>query len=89
MTREPVELAELEATRIEMVAALQAHFTNRDYEFLLSFKRGKPDWSLFDEPSAAELPAIRWKLMNISKLIKNTDKHRDQLKKLGVVLKEW
>ena len=89
MTREPVELAELEATRVDMVAALQAHFTNRDYEFLLSFKRGEPDWSLFDEPSAAELPAIKWKLINIEKLKKNKEKHKVQIKKLKQVLRSW
>lgn len=89
MTNEPVELSELIETRSRMVAALQAHFTERDQDFLLSFKQGKPDWTLFDEPSAAELPAIRWKLMNIQRLSKNKDKHQQQLEKLENTLKQW
>lgn len=89
MTNEPVELNELIETRSRMVAALQAHFTERDQDFLLSFKRGKPDWTLFDEPSAAELPAIRWKLKNIQRLSKNKDKHQQQLEKLENTLKQW
>ena len=48
MTNEPVELSELIETRSRMVAELQARFTEIDRDFLLSFKRGKPDWSLFD-----------------------------------------
>ena len=91
MTNEPVELSELIETRSRMVAALQARFTEKDRDFLLSFKRGKPDWSLFDEPSAAELPAIRWKLMNIQRLSKNQDKHhhQQQLETLEKVLEHW
>ena len=46
-------------------------FTERDHAFLMSFKRGQPDWALFDYPNAADLPAIRWKLQNINKLAKN------------------
>lgn len=89
MTREPVKLAELEATRLKLIAALQGQFTNKDRDFLLSFKRGEPDWSLFDEISAAELPAIRWKLINIQKLRKNKEKHQEQFTKLERVLEQW
>ncbi|WP_426578322.1 nucleotidyl transferase AbiEii/AbiGii toxin family protein [Xenorhabdus stockiae] len=89
MTLKPVELVELETTRLKMLAALQAHFTEKDRDFLLSFKKGKPDWSLFDEPSAAELPAIRWKLINIEKLMKNEGKHLEQLTKLEKSVNSW
>ncbi|WP_252179147.1 nucleotidyl transferase AbiEii/AbiGii toxin family protein [Endozoicomonas sp. 4G] len=89
MTNEPVELNELIETRSRMVAALQARFTKRDHDFLLSFKQGKPNWALFDEPSAAKLPAIRWKLMNIQRLSKNRDKHQQQLEKLENTLEHW
>jgi len=36
--------------------------------FLISAKRGEPDWALFDLPGAKELPAVRWKLENLAKL---------------------
>ena len=89
MTREPVALQDLKDTRGNMVSALQAHFTERDMCFLLSFKQGEPDWSLFDEPSAATLPAIRWKLMNIRRLASNKARHEDQFLKLEHVLEQW
>lgn len=89
MTFEPVELNDLTSIRPAMVAALQDHFIERDRSFLLSFKQGDPDWTLFDYPDAAELPAIRWKLQNIAKLAKNQEKHTEQLVKLEAVLDEW
>ena len=55
----------------------------------MSFKQGDPDWTKFDYPDAAELPAIRWKLQNIAKLAKNQEKHTEQLAKLETVLDKW
>lgn len=55
----------------------------------MSFKRGQPNWALFDYPNAEELPAIRWKLQNINKLAKNQAKHVEQLNKLKQVLDGW
>lgn len=89
MAIQAVELRELEETRSHMMAALHTQFTERDRDFLLTFKRGEPDWSLFDEPAAAELPAILWKLMNIQKLLKNRRKHQEQIEKLERVLNQW
>lgn len=89
MTVEAVELDDLAAVRQSMVDALQAHFTERDRAFLLSFKKGEPDWALFDYPAVADLPAVRWKLLNIARLAKNQDKHAGQLSKLERVLDEW
>ena len=89
MTFEAVTLEALMAVRTEMVVALQKHFTKKDYAFLLSFKQGCPDWSLFDYPAAAELPAIRWKLHNIGRLAENPQKHAEQLARLEAVLDDW
>ena len=89
MTFKSVQLEDLVAVRPKMLMALQQHFTKRDYEFLMSFKGGYPDWTLFDYPSAADLPAIRWKLQNINKLAKNQAKHTEQLTKLKQVLDAW
>ena len=68
MTFEKVECEDLTSVRPMMLISLQKHFTERDHAFLMSFKRGQPDWALFDYPNAADLPAIRWKLQNINKL---------------------
>jgi hypothetical protein len=89
MTFKTVDLEDLVSVRPAMLMALQTHFTVQDRTFLLSFKQGNPDWSLFDFPEVAELPAIRWKLQNIAKLAENQDKHTAQLFKLEAVLDEW
>ncbi|MFO1100775.1 MAG: hypothetical protein U1E81_21600 [Xanthobacteraceae bacterium] len=36
--------------------------------FLSSFERGKPDWALLGIPSAAELPAVKWRHQNVDTL---------------------
>ncbi|WCN11156.1 nucleotidyl transferase AbiEii/AbiGii toxin family protein [Marinomonas mediterranea] len=89
MTFEPVNLEDLLSVRSKMVNELKKHFTKEDRAFLLSFKQGNPDWTLFDYPDAANLPAIRWKLQNLDKLAKNQAKHKEQLAKLEAVLDEW
>ena len=39
--------------------------------FLLSFKRGEPDWSLLRIPGVSELPAVRWRQQNLDKLTRD------------------
>jgi len=54
--------------------------TKEDREFLLSFKAGQPIWQLLDVNHIAALPAIKWKLHNISKM--HPEKRREMLHKL-------
>jgi hypothetical protein len=57
--------------------------TEAERRFLLSAKDGNPDWSLPDLPDhVKELPGIRWRLLNIDKLRKNSKKHKVALAKL-------
>ena len=37
-------------------------------EFLVSVKRGEPDWDRLGIEHLAQLPAIQWKLINIRKM---------------------
>ncbi|MGE8181986.1 nucleotidyl transferase AbiEii/AbiGii toxin family protein [Pseudomonas mandelii] len=68
MTREPVTLEQLEATRAALLAAIQEQFTGQDAAFLLSLKRGEPDWALLNLPGVDQLPAVQWKLRNIMEM---------------------
>ena len=68
MTREPVTLEQLESTRAALLAAIQEQFTKQDAAFLLSLKRGEPDWALLNLPGVDQLPAVRWKLRNIMEM---------------------
>jgi hypothetical protein len=36
--------------------------------FLISFVRGKPDWTSIELPGAANLPAVKWRQLNLDKL---------------------
>ncbi|HFU4536175.1 nucleotidyl transferase AbiEii/AbiGii toxin family protein [Ewingella americana] len=87
MTFDAVSLEELNAIPNLMGTALKAQFTQRDYDFLMSFKSGQPDWSLAPEEQIQHLPAVKWKLQNIGRIPK--DKHIQALAKLEAVLAEW
>jgi len=68
MTRDRVTLEQLESTRAALLAAIQEQFTEQDAAFLLSLKRGEPDWALLNLPGVDQLPAVRWKLRNIMEM---------------------
>jgi len=65
MTRTDMPLSVLEDTRLDLLTQLGQLVTESDVRFLLSFKQGEPDWSLFSIPGIEWLPAVRWKLYNI------------------------
>ena len=68
MALTPVTVKELEDTRKTMIALIHERLTERQRLFLLSFKRGEPDWGLLDLNGVAELPAVQWKLLNIQRM---------------------
>ena len=84
MVREPVPLQTLLNARERLVAALHAVLTEEDRAFLLSVKGRKPDWSLIDLPGIADLPAVRWKLVNLDRM--SEGKHAAALDRLRQVL---
>lgn len=79
MTREPVSQAELEEVRHRLHADIRGRLNGEIARFLLSLHDGEPDFNLIGLPQAANLPAIRWKLLNLAKLKSdNPDKHAEQ-----------
>lgn len=84
MTAEPVSLNELEQTRTNLIAALQERLGDREKSFLISFKRGEPQWALLGVEHAQELPAVRWKLQNLMQMA--PDKRREAIGNLESVL---
>jgi hypothetical protein len=86
MTREPVSAELLESAQRELPVLLRSGLTEDERRFLLSIKRGEPDWSLLPIPHLAELPALRWKLANIEKLGQSPARHRAAVDKLRKVL---
>jgi predicted nucleotidyltransferase component of viral defense system len=68
MTEEPVSRDELIAAREALIAEIVGRMPDSHRRFLVSFERGEPDWALLDVPGAAELPAVKWRQLNLDKL---------------------
>jgi hypothetical protein len=84
MTLIPVTSENLEQARQKLVADLHAMLTDTDKEFLLSVKRGIPQWHLSNHPHAEHLPAVRWKIQNILRM--TPPRHRAAIARLESVL---
>ncbi|HEX2652073.1 MAG TPA: nucleotidyl transferase AbiEii/AbiGii toxin family protein [Xanthobacteraceae bacterium] len=68
MTAEPVSLEDLLKAREDLIAEMAGKMPKEHREFLIGFKTGKPDWALLGVDGAAELPAVKWKQVNLDKL---------------------
>lgn len=87
MTLEPVDLNDLLGTRQTLIDDIQSRLKGPIADFLRSLQIGDPNFDILGYPEAAELPAIRWKLRNLQKLIEtNPDKHADQSDQLHRLL---
>ena len=71
MTREEVSLDALLAAQARLIADLPRQLSERQRSFLLSLVRVEPDWTLLPFPHLQELPALKWKLLNLAKLKKS------------------
>jgi hypothetical protein len=70
-------------TRKKLIETVNSSLSDSDRSFLLSLKRGKPDWDLFPYAKLNDMPAVQWKLLNLQNLIKsNPDKHKKMVSKL-------
>jgi len=85
MSLAPVTYAELEAIREQLIRKVNEGLTANDRQFLLTFKQGNPDWGLLNVEQVEQLPAVQWKLTNISKM--GRKKHAEAVELLKRVLK--
>ncbi|PWV73324.1 nucleotidyl transferase AbiEii/AbiGii toxin family protein [Halomonas sp. A11-A] len=81
-----IPLPQLEEVQSRLLERLAQLFTDDDARFLLSFKQGMPDWSLFPVQGVGQLPAVMWKLANIRKM--RAEKHGQALEALDEVLRK-
>ena len=86
-----VELSQIDVTLDELceiqrglAEVLVRTLDNDERTFLLSMKRGTPEWNRLEIEHLEQLPALQWKLLNIRKM--SPDKHREALEKLTCVL---
>ena len=68
LTDTPVSLDELLQARDDLIGAIVGGMPTDHRRFLMTVKRGQPEWTLLDLPGAEALPAVRWRLENLAKL---------------------
>ncbi|CAN5214266.1 hypothetical protein BH23BAC3_BH23BAC3_22470 [soil metagenome] len=68
----------------ELPKILLEKLTDEEKEFLMSFKKGDPNWELISIPGLENLSGVQWKMLNIRKM--DSDKHKAATKKLENVL---
>ncbi|MCD4655786.1 nucleotidyl transferase AbiEii/AbiGii toxin family protein [bacterium] len=78
--REKVELDDLLMAREQLISTINEELPENDRSFLISLKSGEPDWSLIEFDGIENLPAVRWKLINIRKM--SPGKRENQLNRL-------
>lgn len=74
MTIESISLETLTQTRLDLIDQIHKKLSKDDKAFILSVKAGIPKWELFAYPEAQNLPAIKWKLQNLSNMSKEKRK---------------
>lgn len=84
MAETDVPLEELVVVRERLVELIHQGLTDSEKGFLLSFKNREPDWALLELEDVSDLPAIKWKQINLAKM--PDDKHKLALEKLKEVL---
>lgn len=67
MTSVAVPIKELVKTQAQLIAELIGGMPDRHREFLIGFERGEPEWSLLKLSHIANLPAVRWRQLNLSR----------------------
>ncbi len=68
MTVEPVSLEALPETRERLIREIHSRLDDTLKQFLLSVQRRKPDWTLLGLKGVEELPAVKWRLLNLGKM---------------------
>ena len=74
MTLKDVGLDELKLVQKRLPTLVRGELRERDKQFLIEFKSGKPDWSQIRHSHAEQLPAVRWKQLNLEQM---TDEKRE------------
>jgi predicted nucleotidyltransferase component of viral defense system len=80
MIAEEVTCEDLHTARDDLVSMLQSQLTTDERRFIVSVKAGHPKWELLTLEKIENLPAVKWKLLNIGKM--DPSKHQKAVRKL-------
>ncbi|WP_375207864.1 nucleotidyl transferase AbiEii/AbiGii toxin family protein [Hyphococcus sp.] len=87
MTLDPINIDALLSARKRLIGDIRARLNGNASEFLRTLQAGEPEFTLIGLPQAADLPTIKWKILNLKKLIaENPDKHRAQTEALQAII---
>ena len=86
MTSFEVKYEELESVRKAIVKEIKQKLTDNERAFLLSFKEKEPKWDMLGVEGAKDLPAVKWKLVNLTKM--SDGKHKEAVDKLRSILEK-
>ena len=84
MADKDIKLDDLIDVRFELVKIVNSSISDKEKEFLITFKGGEPEWNLLGLEDIKELPSIKWKLLNIKKM--KPSKHKEAINKLKRIL---
>jgi predicted nucleotidyltransferase component of viral defense system len=68
MTDTPVTIDELTTAREALISDIVGNMPLEHRRFLVSFEQGKPEWPLLGLTNVDELPAVKWRQLNLDKL---------------------
>ena len=84
MTQNDVSLKDLQHIQQNLAKTLVSSLDDDEKEFLMSVKRGEPEWNRLGIEHLPQLPSIQWKLINIRRM--NSSKHKAALDSLANIL---
>lgn len=79
-----VEYEELVRVRKTLVDEINKQITDDERAFLISFKEKEPKWDLLGVKDVKDMPAVKWKLANLTKM--RSDKHTEALQQLKKII---
>lgn len=79
-----IKYEKLESVRKALVKEIKQKLTDDERTFLLSFKEKEPKWDLLGVEGAKDMPAVKWKLVNLAKM--SDDKHKEAVNKLKRII---
>lgn len=68
MTNDDVSYDDLVKVRSILISLIKKILTKDEKDFLVSLKKGEPNWNLLGIDGIDSLPAVQWKLINIRKM---------------------
>ena len=81
MTEIPFSYQDFTTIRDKLIKTLNDDMTDDEKTFLLSIQQGAPEWGLLGIPNLNQLPALKWKVLNVNKMDETKKKQTTEMLK--------